>query len=127
MILLDTCVLIWLAAAPNKISRKAAARLNDGGRVFVSAISAFEIGIKANRGALQLPMPIDRWFPEFLRERAIEQLPVSSEIAALATLLPSIHQDPFDRIIIATAQVEGLTILTPDPEIARYPGARTLW
>lgn len=127
MILIDTCVLLWLSAEPGKISRAAARALNESAPVFVSSISAFEIGLKAARGALTLPKRIDAWFPEFLKDREIESLPVTAEIAAAATLLPPIHNDPFDRIIIATAKVEGLTLLTPDPGIRKYPDLVTAW
>lgn len=126
MILIDTCVLIWLASDADRIGPAAAKRLNGGERVFVSAISAFEIGQKAARGGLDLPSPVHIWFPEILADRGIEELAVTGEIAARATLLPKFHHDPFDRIIIATAAVENLTVLTPDPEIRRY-SVMTVW
>src|ERR1051325_10175242 len=125
MILLDSCVLIWLAADQSQISALAKAELEK--RVFISAISAFEIGQKAAAGKLKLPSPIDIWFPAIIKQHMLEETPPSSAAAARATRLPSIHADPFDRLIIATAMELNLTILTPDTRIRSYPGVRAVW
>ena len=128
MILLDTCVLLWLAADPSAISAPAA-QLMAGTRegLFVSAISAFEIGQKAAARKLFLPSPVDEWFATILERRGLREIPVSGVIAARATLLPAIHRDPFDRLLIATAQTHQLKLLTPDPTIANYPDLETYW
>ena len=81
--------------------------------LFVSAISAFEIGQKAAAGKLLLPRPVDAWFAAMLQWHGLHEIPVTGVIAACANLLPAIHQDPFDRLLIATAQEHRLA--TPHP------------
>jgi PIN domain nuclease of toxin-antitoxin system len=128
MMLLDTCVLLWLASSQQDISRPVQEALSgSAGGLFVSAISAFEVGQKAAARRVKLPGPVDEWFSAMLEHHHLEELPVSGRVAARATLLPPIHRDPFDRLLIATAQEHGLTLLTPDPTIRRYPNVKTLW
>jgi PIN domain nuclease of toxin-antitoxin system len=128
MILLDTCVLLWLVSDPPAISARAAELINrtpEG--LFVSAISAFEVGQKAAARKLFLPNPVDEWFAAVIQRQGLHEIPLSGAIAARATLLPPIHRDPFDRLLIATAQAHRLRLLTPDPTIAKYPNLETLW
>ena len=128
MILLDTCTLLWLVAGSDRLPTTAREWLRDGaGEIFVSAISAFEIGIKQRKGKLTLPMDAERWFAGALEFHGLSEVPVDSRIAVRSTQLPPLHADPCDRMIVATAQLLGLTILTPDPGIAAYPGAETAW
>lgn len=128
MILIDACGLIALQCAPERFSEAARQRLEaPGSKVFVSAITAFEIGQKHATGKLILPLPPHEWFISCLRHHHLEELPISSTIALAATALPPIHRDPFDRILIATALVGNLTILTSDRIIPTYPSIQTLW
>ena len=128
MILLDTCVLLWLAGDASSISAPAARVLRDSTeRFFVSAITAYEVGQKAARRRLVLPTPVSEWFSAMLERYQFQELPVSGAIAAAATMLPPIHNDPFDRLLVASALQENLTVLTPDPLIRQYPGVRTVW
>ncbi len=128
MMLLDTCVLLWLEADPSAMSAVATrAMLADPQSLFASAISAFEVGQKAAARKLRLARPVDEWFAAMLERHALRELPISAVIAARATLLPHIHRDPFDRLLIATAQHHHLTLLTPDPTIAKYPDLKLLW
>jgi PIN domain nuclease of toxin-antitoxin system len=128
MILLDTCVLLWLAADTTAISARATALIRGSpNAVFVSAISAFEVGQKAAAGKLTLPQPVDAWFAGMAQWHGLQEIPVSGVIAARATLLAAIHRDPFDRLLIATAREHRLQLLTPDPTIARYPGVDVRW
>jgi PIN domain nuclease of toxin-antitoxin system len=128
MILLDTCVILWLSGDSSLISPPVRrALVAPGQQVFVLAISAYEIGQKARRGLLKLPKPIDQWFESVKIQHSLEELPVTGLIASRATLLPPIHQDPFDRLLIAAAQVQNLTLATPDPLIRQYPDINTLW
>ncbi|MGD0815078.1 MAG: type II toxin-antitoxin system VapC family toxin [Verrucomicrobiota bacterium] len=128
MMLLDTCVLLWLAADTTAISARAKDLIrNTPEGLFVSAISAFEVGQKAAAGKLSLPRSVDAWFDAMVQWHGLHELPVSGVIAARANLLPAIHRDPFDRLLIATAQEHRLEILTPDTTIAKYPGLDTLW
>lgn len=128
MILLDTCVLFWLEHAPGQISASVAAELSRPDLpVFASAISAFELGLKVRQGLIKLPLTIGPWIREVCRRRNITVLPVNEEIAGASTELPAIHRDPCDRFLIATAQLNNLILVTPDPKIREYPNLKTLW
>ncbi len=121
-ILLDTHILLWAAGAPHRLPPHAMSLLEDDGtRLFYSAASIWEVAIK---GALD--RSDFRADPRLLRRGLLEngygELPVSGAHAAAVGLLPRIHRDPFDRILVAQAQIEGLTLLTSDSTIGRYPG-----
>jgi PIN domain nuclease of toxin-antitoxin system len=128
MILLDTCGLLVLPSGGVGLSAEARRRLEaPGSRVFISAISAFEIGQKHAAGRLILKKPPALWYPAMLRHHDITELPVTSSHVLAATALPPLHKDPFDRLIIAAALEGGFEILTFDTLIMSYPGVRTLW
>lgn len=126
--LLDTCGLLALQNGGKEFSRKTRRLLEaPGSKVFVSAISAFEVGRKAASGRLMLPCDLSRWFPGMLKQHLLTEIPVSSMIAITATALPPIHKDPFDRIIIATALKYQVPVITSDETIPTYPDIQTLW
>lgn len=128
MVLLDTCALLWLASAQEHLSPVARGLLSEhADALFVSAISAFEIGVKARKGRLELPVPAAPYFARAVARHGLREIAIDSEIASLSTSLPPIHADPCDRFIIATAQQRHLTILTPDAHIRAYPDARVAW
>lgn len=128
MILLDTCGLLALQDGGKALSKAAHTRLEaPGSEVYVSAISAFEIGQKHASGKLLLKQPLGIWFPAMLKHHQLIELPVTSATCTAATALPLLHKDPFDRLIIATALAQGLEILTSDQIIPTYPGIKTLW
>ncbi len=136
MILLDTCSLLWLVSNRAELS-PAAVRAIDGARqVFVSAASAFEIGIKYRRGRLPLALAPQDWWTAAVTRLGLDELAITSAVALAASALPTElrvgrrtvdHRDPGDRLLVATAAQHGLTIVTPDPLIAAYPGAEVLW
>ena len=126
--LLDTCTLLWLVADQGRLSTAARAFLAaHAGRLFVSAISAFEIALKQRKGALGLPLPTRTWYLRALEFHGLREVPLDGSIAIAAAELPPLHRDPCDRIIVATAQAHGLTIVTPDPAIAAYPTSKVVW
>ena len=128
MFLLDTCSLLWLVAAQDHLSNRARELLcQEAVLLFVSAISAFEIGIKHRKNALTLPLEPEAWYERALDFHGLREIPVTGKIACRATQLPGHHEDPCDRIIVATAQIQELTVLTPDPLIHKYTEARTDW
>jgi len=128
VILLDTCSMLWLAAAQDQLSARARELLRqEGVLLFVSAISAFEIGIKHRKNALTLPLEPEAWYQRALDFHGLHEIPVTGSIACRSTQLPEHHKDPCDRIIVATAQIQELTVLTPDPLIHEYTEVQTDW
>ena len=128
MLLLDTCTLLWLASDVSKLSELAKREISDSrGGLFVSAITAFELGIKHRKGALRLPLAPAKWFAKALEFHGVIEIPVNGAIAADSTVLPAHHSDPCDRIIVATARAKELRIVTPDPLIRAYSEATCLW
>ena len=129
MYILDTCTILWLAGnAHEHLSKKAQEAITGfPGQLAISAISALEIGIKARLGKIVLQKDPRTWFAVAVEKHGLHEIPVNGAIAAASTMLPPLHKDPCDRVIIATAQADGFTILTPDELIARYPGVAALW
>lgn len=128
MILLDTCSLLWLVLDQAKLSAVARTRLEDPmERVCVSAISAFELGQKHAKGNIELRLLPADWFARALDSHRLHALPLDASVAFRAAALPPLHNDPFDRLLIATALEHKLTLLTPDPKIHAYPNVKVLW
>lgn len=128
MVILDTCTLLWLASSEDKLSSIARETISkNAGSLFVSSISALEISIKHRRKKLKLPLPPVEWIQLVLELHGLLEIPVSSEIAAEAGTLPMVHNDPFDRIIIASALVTESLIVSPNRDIAKYELVRTIW
>jgi PIN domain nuclease of toxin-antitoxin system len=128
MLLLDTCTFLWLTSNPKSLSeetRQLIVRYRED--LYLSSISAFEIGVKSAKGQLILPQSAGEWFLKSLQHHGITEIPIDSGIALLSTELPPLHRDPCDRMIIATSQIHKMILLTPDPLIRRYPQARTVW
>ena len=121
-ILLDTHLLLWAASEPQRLSEEAVTLINDtGNRLYFSAASLWEVVIK--RGLVRADFTVD---PHLLRRGLVEngylELPVSARHTLAVAHLPPIHRDPFDRILVAQAESEGLRLLTSDDIVARYPG-----
>ncbi len=128
MYLLDTCTLIWPVSQQASLTEKIKKILkNNAGNLYNSSISAFEIAIKTVKGKIELPLPPDEWFREAIRLHGIEEIPITSDIAGKSALLPGIHSDPCDRMIIATAILENMIIITKDENFSKYPGIRVVW
>ena len=120
--LLDTHVLLWAAGAPHRLPADAhAAMENPATELVFSAASLWEIAIKNGLGRASFSVD-----PRLLRRNLLEndyrELAVTGVHATAVDLLPPIHKDPFDRILIVQARIEGLTLLTADDTVARYPG-----
>lgn len=118
--LLDTCALLWLAAGDDRLSRTVVEKIDTSISVAVSAISAFEVGVKTVKRKLSLPLPAPEWWRRIIEHHHLSVLKVSDEIFLKAALLPQIHSDPADRIILATALIHDLTVVTADPVFERY-------
>jgi len=126
-LLLDTCTFLWAIAGAPDLSPQARALIVDpANEVFLSAVSAWEIAIKWERGRLILKEPPDRLVPTQRAAHGIADLPLDEESALHSARLPALHRDPFDRMLVSQAIVHGLTIATPDELVTQYP-ARTIW
>lgn len=127
-LLLDTAPFLWLCAGGRLLSTAATEALADQDNVVsVSAAVPWEIALKHAKGKLKLPTPVESWIPAMIRHHRLNLFPIEAATAIASTTLPPIHRDPFDRLLIATAQAHRLTLITPDQLIARYPNLRTLW
>lgn len=126
-LLLDTCTFLWIAEAAERLPpRIIASYQSPGNEVYFSAASAMEIAVKYSTRRLLLSEPPPVWLTRQRAAHGVEALAIDEESALHVSLLPLIHRDPFDRLLVAQAIVHGMTILTPDPIVARYP-ARTMW
>ena len=121
-LLLDTHVLLWAAGSPEQLSPEARAMLEDPDNALLfSAASLWEIAIKRSLGRADFKVDA-RVLRRGLQDNGYQELPITSEHAVFIDSLPPIHKDPFDRILVAQATVEGITLLTTDTLIAQYPG-----
>lgn len=120
-LLLDTQALLWWKEGSRKLGRRARRGIEaDATTVRVSAASAWEIAIKLRIGRLHLREPLDAWLPGRLEQEGFLMLSVTVEHAVAVASLPDHHQDPFDRMLIAQARIEALTIVTSDTAFDAY-------
>ena|SRR5690606_16646220 len=121
-LLLDTHVLLWAAGQPQRLSAQAHELIQaPQNELIFSAASLWEIAIK--RGLGRADFRIDpRVLRRGLLDNGYSELPILSEHVVAIDGLPPLHKDPFDRVLLAQAQVEGITLLTADPLLADYPG-----
>jgi PIN domain nuclease of toxin-antitoxin system len=120
-LLLDTHCWLWMRAEPERLSEPTRQLLRDPeSDLFLSAAAAWEIAINFAAGKLRLPEPPAAFIAQRLSEDRVAALPILLTHALRAGELPPHHRDPFDRVLIAQAQMEGLTLLTADRELARY-------
>jgi len=121
-LLLDTHVLLWAAGEPNRLSHEIRELLGDPeNELLFSAASMWEITIKSGLGREDFQVNA-RLLRRGLLDNDYEELPIRSEHTLAIDALPTIHRDPFDRILIAQATIEGIELLTADQVVARYPG-----
>lgn len=120
-LLLDTHVFLWLMTEPERLGDHLELVEDRRSELFVSAASSWEIAIKCGLGKLVLPEPPSHYVPERLRLLGAVGIPVEHAHALAVASLPPLHRDPFDRLLVAQAQVLGIRIVTADPAVARYP------
>jgi PIN domain nuclease of toxin-antitoxin system len=126
--LLDTCAILWLAADSVRLSPAARQAISENrSELLVSAISAFEIGLKHRKGRLDLGMEPELWWDRATAHHGLHVVPVSDTIALGSTALPPLHADPCDRMIVATACEIAAGVVTSDPLIHQYPGVSIVW
>jgi PIN domain nuclease of toxin-antitoxin system len=119
-VILDTCALLWLASGNRKLSRAALKEINAAPAVYVSAISGFEISLKTSAGRLELSHPVEAWFEQVTEHHGLTVLPLGLDVCLAAAKLPPIHDDPFDRFIIAAAKLNDWAVVTTDERFEEY-------
>jgi PIN domain nuclease of toxin-antitoxin system len=131
MIVLDTHTLVWWVAGDpllSKAAKAAISRVAEPGGIIVSAISTWEIALLVARGKLVLSMDVDAWLETIKAIEQIRFMPIDNEIATKSVLLPGqLHNDPADRMIIATARKLAAPLVTRDEKIRAYPHVKTIW
>ena len=125
--LLDTGVWLWSLREPERMGRKARGVMADlNQQVFLSAATSWEIAIKAGAGKLILPEPAGSYVPRRMVDQGLRPLPISHAHTLAVAALPHHHGDPFDRLLIAQANLEGMTLITADRMFEKY-SVEILW
>ena len=118
--LLDTHALLWWREGNRKLGASARRVVEHGGTVYVSAPTAWELAIKTRMQRLTLPRPLHLWLPDVIERGRFAALAVTLDHAVGVASLPDHHPDPFDRLLIAQARIENLTIVTADVAFDDY-------
>jgi PIN domain nuclease of toxin-antitoxin system len=125
--LLDTGIFLWSLDPFEKLNRIAQGILVENkDDLYLSAVSSWEISIKASVGKLQLPGPPQQYVPHRMSTQGFLGLQITHEHALAVSGLPRHHNDPFDRLLIAQARSEGMVLMTADAEFRKYP-VEILW
>jgi PIN domain nuclease of toxin-antitoxin system len=121
-LLLDTHLLLWAAGKPNRLSAAARRSIDStANELLFSAASVWEVAIKRGLGRNDFQAD-PRLLRRGLLDNGYTELPILSDHVVAIESLPPIHKDPFDRLLVAQATVEGITLLTADSIVAKYPG-----
>ena len=124
--LLDTCVFLWLALEPSRLSKRAVEAINNAPKRFFSSAGLMEIAIKHSAGKLPLPENPREWTTSRLAFFQVNLLPMEAEVIFLSGELPRVHADPFDRLIAAESIHHRMQVVTPDKPFSEL-GAKRLW
>ena len=131
MIVLDTHALVWWVSGDAELSANARAAIKkelNGGEIIVSSISAWEIAMLVAREKLVLTVDVDAWLAAVAEIEVVRFVPVNDEIAVKAVSLPGeFHKDPADRMIVATARILAIPLVTKDEKMRAYPHVKTIW
>ena len=125
-LLLDTHVWLWLLDQPKRIAEPVFRQIDEASELLLSAASIWELAIKAQLGKLGAKSTVADLRNEILHEMFATELAITASHALVAAQLPMIHRDPFDRMLIAQAQFEGVALVTADADVVRY-GGDILW
>lgn len=126
-LLLDTCALIWLVSESKHFSVKQKVALKEATNVYISAVSCAELACLADRGRLKLDTHWKNWFDLHTEQNGIEIVDISYATIVEAFSLPDeFHKDPCDRIIVATARIHHLSLITTDRKLLTYPFVNTI-
>ena len=124
-LLLDTCALLWLGMGGGNLGLDAKRRIEVAQTLYYSSISAWELARLAKEGKIELAVPPDEFLSDLADQYGLVSIPPTDEIMLRAAQLPDVHKDPADRIIIATALLRNLPVVTGDARFPQY-GVRTL-
>jgi len=128
MYLLDTHALVWWISNPGQIPKRTLRDLErNSGSLYFSSISSLEISLLYKKGRLKLPLSPRDYIEESMTSLNLQEIIPDRSILMDAAELPDIHNDPFDRIIIATALQKKIKLVTKDSVIPEYPGIRAVW
>lgn len=128
MLLLDTHVLVWLASDQKQLSDRVRMEIRDTDQgVSISSITALELALLQKKGRLELPLDAGEYLHRALSQHGVMEIEINADILLKSAGLPDIHNDPFDRILIATAQLHNMILVTKDGTIPKYPELATLW
>jgi PIN domain nuclease of toxin-antitoxin system len=128
MILLDTHVMVWLASDPEKLSPRARNLIErHAGALHISVVSAWEIALLEKRHRLTLPMGAEDYVARVIDFHGLIELPLVRQVVHRAVRLPDVHDDPFDRILVAECLERRLTLVSRDTALTRYPDLRIAW
>ena len=119
-LLLDTCALVWLGMGGGALSRDTKRRIESAPALYHSSISAWEIARLAKEGKIELAVPPDVFLSDLAEQYGLVSLPPDDETMLRAAQLPDFHKDPADRIIIATALLYDLPVVTGDARFPQY-------
>lgn len=127
MILLDTHAWIWWISAPDQLSPKARRAIDEAKTIGISAMTCWEISMLVEKDRIELNSPVELWLKLALARPRTELWPLSPAISVKATQLRNFHEDPVDRILVATALDYGVPLITKDRKIHSYDLVKTIW
>lgn len=126
-LLLDSHTVVWAVDAPSRLGPQAVTALEEpANELFVSAATVWEIAIKVGLNKLSLSMPYRQWMNRAIADLGLTLLPITVEHADVQAGLPAHHGDPFDRLLVAQAQVEDAPLVSADAVFDQY-GVRRIW
>ena len=131
MIVLDTHTWIWWISDPEQLSKRGREEIDramERKEIFISAISCWETALLVRKGRLELTMPVEDWIARSEALPFVQFVPLDNQIALRSNQLPGdLHEDPADRIIIATALTLRAPLASKDTKISDYPHVETIW
>jgi len=128
MTLLDTHTFVWLASDQKELSAKAAAAIKrDLDLLFTSVVTTWDIVLLYKKGRLHLALPPAEFVERAIRHHGVHELPLTRQVSMASVSLPDIHNDPFDRILVAEALQHRCRLVSKDSKIPLHPGVVTIW
>jgi PIN domain nuclease of toxin-antitoxin system len=128
MILLDTHAFIWLASTPERLSEAArTVILRHSSTLHISCVSAWEIALLCRKKRLLLPLPPEQFIEEAIAHLHLIELPLTRKTVLHSVSLPPVHNDPFDRVLIAECRLNRFSLVSADRVLPRYPEVEGIW